>query len=198
MINILSPAQKRDIHAARINVVLVRYCVTVVLLVLLCGLIYGLGFWILAPEKAATLEKIAAQSDQSRPYAAVEKEADSFRNNLTIAKSILSKETSYSTFLTTLAAGLPSGTVLTQLSIGHVNTSGPQSTMVIEARTSNYNKTLELKNSLEQTELFENVSIINTSRPEDITRLPGLEARYPYTATYSVKLSTAVSKPESP
>jgi len=196
MINILSPAQKRDIHAARINVVLVRYCVTVVLLVLLCGLIYG--FWILAQEKAATLEKIAAQSDQSRPYAAVEKEADSFRNNLTIAKSILSKETSYSTFLTTLAAGLPSGTVLTQLSIGHVNTSGPQSTMVIEARTSNYNKTLELKNSLEQTELFENVSIINTSRPEDITRLPGLEARYPYTATYSVKLSTAVSKPESP
>lgn len=168
---------------------LVRYCITVALLALLCGLIYGLGFWILAQEKAATLEKIAAQSEQSRSYAEVEKEAEAFRSNLAIAKSILSKETTYSTFLTTLAAGLPSGTVLTQLSIGDANMSGPKSTMVVEARTSNYSKTLELKNSLEQTSLFEDVNIINTSRPEDITRLPGLEARYPYTATYSVKLS---------
>ena len=197
MINILSPAEKRDIRAARINVVLLRYCIAVVLLALLCGLIYGLGFWIIAQERTATLEKIEAQSNQSRAYAAVEKEAEIFRNNLAIAKSILSKETTYSSFLTTLAAGLPDGTVLTQLSVGDVNMSGPKSTIVIEARTSNYNKTLELKNSLERTSLFENVSIISTSRPEDITKLPGLEARYPYTASYSVKLSPTAVKPET-
>lgn len=198
MINILSPAKKRDIRAARINVVLVRYCVTVVLLALLCGLIYGLGFWVLAQEKTATLEKIAAQSDQSRQYAVVEKEAEAFRKNLAIAKSILSKETSYSTFLTTLAAGLPSGTVLTQLSIGDANISGPLSTMVIEARTSSYDKSLALKSSLERTDLFENVSIINTSRPNEINKLTGLEARYPYTATYSVKLSSTAVNQEAP
>lgn len=189
MINILSPAQKRDIRAARINVVLVRYCVTIVLLSLLCLLIYGIGFWIISQEKAATLVKLESQSDQSKLYSAVEKEAEVFRGNLSVAKSILTNETSYSTFLTTLAAGLPAETVLTQLSIGEVNLSGPLSTMVIEARTSNYEKTLALKSSLEQTTLFQNVSIINTSRPEDISKLTGLEARYPYTATYSVELS---------
>lgn len=194
MINILSPEQKRDIRAARINVVLVRYCITVVLLVLLCGLIYGAGFWIISQEKAATLVKLESQSDQSKQYTAVEKEAAAFRSNLTIAKNILSKETSYSTFLTTLASDLPSGTILTQLSVGETNVTSAANTMTIEARASNYDKALDLKNRLEQSSLFENVSIISTSRPEEISKLTGLEARYPYTASYSVKLSTLVPK----
>jgi Tfp pilus assembly protein PilN len=188
MINILSPEQKRDIRAARINVVLVRYCVLLALLVLLTGLIYGAGFWVVMQEKTAATTKIESQSAQAKAYAAVEKEADAFRGNLTIAKNILGEETSYSNFLTTLAASLPNGTILTSLSIGAGTATDPKG-LLLDARTNNYDKVLELKNSLEQSPLFENVNIVSTSRPSDISTLTGLQARYPYEATFNVKLS---------
>lgn len=190
MINILSPDKKRDIRAARINVVLARYSIAIVLLSLLSVLIYGVGYAIISQEKTATLVKLESQSTQSKAYAQVQSEADSFRNNLAVAKKILKNETSYSRFLTSLAAGLPSGTVLTQLSVGN-NTTAQANGMLVEARTSNYDKVLELKNSLEQTDLFENVRLVSTSRPNDITKLVELEARYPYKATYNVTLTTA-------
>ena len=173
---------------ARINVVLVRYAVMLVSLLLLIGLIYGIGFWLVEAEKNAVSEKLASQSEQSKAYAAVEKEAESFRDNLRIAKNILDKETSYSIFLTTLAKDIPSGTVIVNLSLGGNTTA--QKGLTVDARTTSYVKVLELKQSLEDSELFENVSLVNTSRPDNIGQLSGLQARYPYEVSYNVKLST--------
>lgn len=188
MINIISPEQKREIRAARINVILVRYAIMLVSLAVLIVLIYGLGFWLVGHEKQAVNDKLLSQTEQSKAYDAVEKEAETFRQNLTIAKSILSKETSYSTFLTTLANDLPSGTVLVNLSLGGTTTA--QKGLNLDTRASSYAKVLELKNDLEQSTLFENVSIVSASRPDDIGTLTGLEAKYPYEASFNVKLST--------
>lgn len=187
MINIINPEQKRSIRAARINVVLVRYAVMLVSLALLIGLIYAIGFWLINEERRAINEKLASQSEQSRAYASVEREAEAFRKNLTIAKNILGKETSYSTFLTTLAGDMPSGAVLVNLSLGSTTT--PQKGLTIDARTNSYAKVLELKTRLEESELFENVSIVSATRPDNISTLTGLEARYPYEASFNLKLS---------
>lgn len=191
MINIISPEQKREIRAARINVILVRYAVMLVSLAILIVLIYGIGFWLVGQEKQAVNDKLVSQMEQSKAYDAVEKEAENFRKNLTVAKSILSKETSYSTFLTTLANDLPSGTVVVNLSLG--GTSTAQKGLNLDTRANSYAKVLELKNRLEQSTLFENVSIVSASRPDDIAILTGLEARYPYEASFNVKLSTTAS-----
>lgn len=191
MINIISPEQKREIRAARINVILVRYAVMLVSLAILIVLIYGIGFWLVGQEKQAVNDKLVSQMEQSKAYDAVEKEAENFRKNLTVAKSILSKETSYSTFLTTLANDLPSGTVVVNLSLG--GTSTAQKGLNLDTRANSYAKVLELKNRLEQSTLFENVSIVSASRPDDIGILTGLEARYPYEASFNVKLSTTAS-----
>lgn len=188
MINIISPEQKREIRAARINVVLVQYAVMLVSLAVLIALIYGLGFWLVGKEKQAVNDKLQSQTQQSKAYAAVEKDANTFRQNLTIAKTILSKETSYSAFLTTLAGDLPSGTVIINLSIGGTTTA--QKGLKLDTRASSYAKVLELKNQLEKSELFENVSIVSASRPDDIAKLTGLEAKYPYEASFNVKLSS--------
>lgn len=188
MINLISPEQKRDIRAARVNVLLVQYAIALVSLAVLIGLIYGVGFWLVRQEKVAVDEKLQSQSEQSKTYAAVEKEATSFRDNLKIAKAILGKEISYSDFLTTLAKDLPSGTVITNLSLGGTATSSTKG-MVLSARTSSYAKVLELKSKLEESVLFENVSITSATRPDSLTNLTGLEAKYPYAVSYSVKLS---------
>lgn len=191
MINLISPEQKRDIRAARSNVTLVQSALALVSLGILIGLIYGIGFWIVGKEKSSVDEVLSSQSNQASAFTRVEKEADSFRSNLQIAKTILGKETSYSDFLMTLASDLPSGAVITNISLGG-GASTPAAAkegMKLDARTNSYAKVLELKSKLEASSLFENVSIASATRPDNITTLSGLEARYPYEVTYSVKLS---------
>ena len=192
MINLISPEQKRDIRAARANVTLLRYCLMLLVAGSLVGMIYGGGFWLVTMEKSAVEAKRESQTAQIKAYAAVEKEADAFRSDLKVAKSILSKETSYSTFLTTLAKDLPPGAVLTSISIGAIDQKSPKP-LAIDARVSSYANALVLKTRLEQSSLFENVSLVNTTRPDNITSLTGQEARYPYEATYSVKLTSGAT-----
>ncbi len=188
MINLISPEQKRTIRAARINVMLVHYAVALISLGLLIGLIYGLGFWLVSQEKHAVSAKLQSQSEQSKTYEKVEKEADVFRDNLKVAKAILSKEISYSDFLITLASDLPNGTVITNLSLGGA-AAVTKGGMTLDARTNSYAKALELKTKLEESVLFEDVSITSATRPDNISGLSGLTARYPYEVSYNVKLS---------
>lgn len=190
MINLLSQQHKREIRSARINVVLLNYCMAVILLGVIVALIYAAGFWLVANDKRAIETKIASEQAQTASYADVQKQAEQFRKNLLVAKQILGSETSYSSFLTTTAQDLPAGAILTELSLG-----GPQTPaqiaagIIIGARTSSYEKALETKTRLEQSKLYENVSIVNIKRPEDISKLTGQEGRYPYEASYNVKLS---------
>jgi Tfp pilus assembly protein PilN len=195
MINLVGPEQKKDIRMARVNVMLLHYSTALLSLALLIGLIYGIGFWIVGREKAAVDERLASQTEQSQAYAAVEKEADSFRQNLSVAKSILSKEISYSEFLVTLANDLPSGTVITNLSLGSAPVAGAAAAAgtTLDARTSSYAKVLELKSKLEDSSLFEDVNITSATRPVNISLLTGLEAKYPYEVSYNVKMSKKAS-----
>lgn len=191
MINLIGPEQKKDIRMARVNVMLLHYSTALLSLALLIGLIYGIGFWIVGREKAAVDERLASQTEQSRAYSAVEKEADAFRQNLSIAKAILSKEISYSEFLVTLANDMPSGAIITNLSLGSAATTNAAAAAgtTLDARTSSYAKVLELKSKLEESSLFEDVNITSATRPATISQLSGLEAKYPYEVSYNVKLS---------
>lgn len=192
MINLLSPDVKRDIKAARVNVILVQYCVAFVMLGVLVAGIYGAGFWLISRDEQGIRERLTAQEADTRKYTNVVKQADTFRSNLKIAKDILSKEISYSQFLTTLAKDIPSGTVLTKLTLGSTpgtKKTAASNTTIIDARATSYEKVLELKTRLEQSELLENVSISSATRPDNLTSLSPIEARYPYTASLTVTVS---------
>jgi len=191
MINLIDPERKRDIAAARANVRLLQYCIMMVSLAALITLIYGAGFWLIHQDEQAVNQRLDEQSSQSQKYVEVQKEAEAFRKNLTVAKRILGVETTYSSFLTTLGADMPSGAVLTNLTIGKAPAvkGKPTNAMVLEARATDYTTVLELKRKLEESKLFEDVNILSTTRPESIAGLSGLEARYPYQVTLNVKLS---------
>lgn len=189
MINLMSPTQKHDIRTARMNVTLLHYCIMFGVLAVVIASIYGIGFWLVMQDKSVIQEKLDSQSAQSKTYAAVEQEAETFRKNLTVAKRILDNETRYSSFLTTLANDLPRGTLLTSFSIGDAATAATSKGMTLDARATSYAKVLEMKKSLEDSTLFENVSIENASRPDDVSVLTGLDAKYPFEASLNVTLS---------
>lgn len=187
----MSPIQKHDVRTARMNVTLLHYCIMFIVLAVVIASIYGIGFWLVMQDKAVIQNKLESESAQSKTYEAVEKEAETFRQNLTVAKRILDNETRYSSFLTTLASDLPEGTLLTSFSIGDAATAATSKGMTLDARATSYAKVLEMKKSLEDSALFENVSIENASRPDDVSVLTGLAAKYPFEASLNVTLTKA-------
>jgi len=195
VINLIDPARKRDIAAARANVRLLQYCVMIVSLAGLITLIYGAGFWLIHQDEQTVRQRLDEQSSQSAQYVEVEREAEAFRKNLTIAKRILGVETTYSTFLTTLGGDMPDGAVLTNLTIGKQPAvkGRAANAMTLQARAIDYATVLSLKSKLEESSLFEDVNILSTTRPDSIAGLSGLEAKYPYQATLNVKVSSGAA-----
>lgn len=199
MINLLSPRAKRDIRAARINVILVQSCLAILALTVLISTIYGVGFWIVRQEKVTTLTKLASQTAEAKQYDVYRKKADDFKNDLKTAKTVLDSSYSYSEFLLTLARDIPDETIITSIVIGAptTTTGSTAGSITLSARASTYNKILDLKRSLEASTLFENVNIVSYTRPDNLSIQPEGEKKYPFDATLSVKLSDSKSIPKA-
>jgi Tfp pilus assembly protein PilN len=189
MINLLSPQQQRDIRSARINVVLLNYVVALAALCMAVGGVFAIGFWLVAMDQQTIQERLAQQAKDASGYSAVVTQAKDFRGNLQLAKKILDKQTTYSSFLTQMGHDMPSGTIITALDLGDDATSTAKTGITIQARTADYTKALELKAALEKSVLFENVNITSITRPDDITKLTGLEQKYPNSLTLNARLS---------
>lgn len=192
MINLMPPLVRQDLKAARVNVMLVRYVVMLFVLTLAISLIYGAGFWIAHQEKRTMLARLEDQNMKAKQYSKVRKEAQDYRDNLRFAKQIIDKGIPYSKFLTILAQDIPDGTVMSALVLGTPKAVVPgvnASTVDMRARTSSEEKAVQLKNSLEQSKLFENVRINNISRPDSLEGLQSMESRYPYEVALTATLS---------
>lgn len=191
MINLLSPESKRSIRAARLNITLRRYFVLTLLVVVGMGAIYGVGFYLVANEKTiADKEKVTGEQ-QLAEYAAATKQAETYKANLAVVKQILSNEIVYSSFLTSTAAALPSNTILSNLTLSTAVAPGAKTAGTnLEARAKSYNDVLNLKEFLDKSGIFTNVSIVSTNRPDDISKLTGISQQYPFEAILNVTINT--------
>ena len=191
MINLLSPEAKRTIRAARLNVMLRTYLVLTLLVVAGMAAIYGVGFYLVADEKAIAEKDKQAGELQLAQYAAATKQAEMYKANLAIVKQILNNEIVYSDFLTSTAAAMPSNTILSNLTLSTQAKPGVKAgSTALEARAKSYDDVLRLKEYLDKSGIFTNVSIATTNRPEDLSKLTGIDRIYPYEATLNVTINT--------
>lgn len=192
MINLLSPESKRSIRAARLNVTLRGYLVLTLLVVTGIGSIYGIGFYLVANEKAVAQKEKEAGELQLAQYAAATKQADTYKANLAVVKQIMSNEIVYSQFLTDTAAALPPNTILSNLTLSTAIKPGKKpGATALEARAKSYADVLLLKEYLDKSGIFTGVSIVTTTRPDDLSKLTGIPRQYPYEATLNVTINTA-------
>lgn len=190
MISLMSTDDKRDLKTARRNAALVNYILYLLLIGVVTALVYSIGFWIVDKEKEAVSAQITEQTEKSKEYAKVQARAKKFRGDLKIAKSALDSGTKYSEFFMTLARDMPERAVISSISLGKTAV-GASDTTDIRARVDTNNRVVELKAKLEESSLFEDVSIISVVRPESLEQLGGIEKSLPYEATYRVKISKA-------
>ncbi len=177
MINLLPPDIKKQTSAARTNLLLLRYTILLLGAVAFLLAAIGLVYVYLGNAKSTAEETIADNIARAGDYGSVETDANAFRQNLANAKQILDSDIKYTKVILEIANVLPSGIVLDTLSLDS-QTFGTPTTLAANAR--DYATVLRLKDSLQASSIFSNVSIQTIS--------DGGSGDYPLTVTFSVTI----------
>ena len=177
MINLLPPQEKNQLRAARTNRLLLRYnfLVLVAFVFLMGALVVVFAF--LSSTQAAAEETIAYNRSKVSDYASVQLEADTFRQHLSSAKQILDTDVAYTKVILQIAKVLPSGVILDTLSLDSKTFGSPTT---LAAKVKDYPTALSLKNALQKSDVFSNVSI------QSITG--GGDGDYPLSVTLNVTI----------
>lgn len=151
MINLLPPNDKRQIHAGKANVLLVRYCTMSLLLAVPLFLLLGGTYFIMRGAKDVANANIKESTAKTAKYQHIQNEADRFAKNLGIARTILDKEVKYSRIAVTIAQVLPAGITLDSLELSASSFGNP---IVLNATGRNYDDAIRLKTAFEESDFF--------------------------------------------
>lgn len=184
MINLLPDTDKARIRAARQNTILLRYVVLFSLILVSTVAIFGGGYYLAMQDENRARQTLAAEVTKTGKYAKTKAEAEAFAKDLATAKSVFSDGVSYSQLLLDLAEVVPSGTVIDSLNLTASTFGTPIS---ITGKAKSLAKVEELKQSLENSDLFENVSTVSVTVAGDDNK-----GEYGYT----VALNGTLSKPK--
>ena len=165
MINLLSPEDKKQLRAARVNTILLRYYFLVVIIIAGAGGILAGGFYIADQNKNSSRVELSQAENDTADYTKIRQQSEEFANNLKVAKQILATEVVYSKMITDIASIIPAGTVLNSLSLTPDTISKK---MELSFKTKSYDQGIQLKTALENSDLFSDVSITNiTSKGQE-------------------------------
>lgn len=183
MINLLPTEYKKELRAARMNVVLLRYNVitasAVVFLMLTCGIFFA----ILTTNKITAEDTNKVNEEKASSYASTKQQAEEYRNNLAVAKQILTTEINYTDVVFAVTSLLPKGVILNDLTLSAADF-GNQTTITAQAK--DYDAATALKERFQESQVFSNVSFqtISDSQSEG-----GGNSAYPINVTMSVTVN---------
>lgn len=189
MINLLSYDTKKQLRAARNNVRLRRYLFMAGLSVIGIGMVYGYGFWTIDQSKEAVVAENQRSLKYLEQYKEIKDTASDYRKNLAIAKQILGKEFVFSDFIIQIAQDLPPNTILSELALDTNARVSKNNTVKLNARAKSYNDGLNIKDALQKSKVFSNVSLASITTPENSSGLGGLFAKYPYEVVLNVTIN---------
>lgn len=192
MINLLPNDTKKQLRAARTNVILYRYCLLLIVTAVLLGGVFALGFVATANSRSlAENTKKQAEAD-AQQFSSTRTSAVEFANNLAAAKNILASNVSFTKLVLDIAGIIPSGVILNNLSLGtNVKANSP---IDISGRASSYASAVALKNSLEDSPIFEKVNIVNISQADLSTQVSDLVKKYPFSVNLKAQFTQTSSK----
>lgn len=182
MINLLPDQNKREIRAARMNVVLLRYNFFAMIAIGLLCTICVFFYLFLHTTQSSAASKTTENNEKAAAYAKTRTAADEYRNNLSVASKILANEVNYTNVIFTITKLLPSGVVLDGLSI---NTTDFGKQLSFSAHAKSVEKAAELKQKFQESAMFSNVYLQNIT--DDSTN--GASSPYPVAITISSKLN---------
>jgi Tfp pilus assembly protein PilN len=160
MINLLPPEQKKQIRAARSNLLLLRYNILLLGALTFLLIATAVTYFYLNNTKASSEKTIQENRAKVTDYRSVQQKADNFRSNLATAKQILDKDVTYTKVIIEISRLLPPGVTLDTLSLDS-KTFGTSTTFAAKAKS--YDAALALKDSLQKSTVFSNVYFASIS-----------------------------------
>lgn len=141
MINLLPYDIKKQMRAARMNTILIRYIIlsgfAVAFLILACATTYFFIPIIFSVNNNTNSNKTLSSSNVT-----IQSQANAIVSNLSTANSILNQQVMYSTILTNIASALPTGTMLESLSLSDASFGNPVNLKIL-AISSNLEPTIK-------------------------------------------------------
>lgn len=184
MINLLPYETKRQLSAARSNMILVKYLITIFIAIIFLGMLILGSYYILLDSKKTAEAAIVKVQTSNASYSPSASTSSSFNSDLKIADQILAQQTSYSTLLLELANSIPADTILESPII--INRTTIDSPLILKAYSKNSTDDT-LSKSLQNNKTFKNYSLKSLNNN---STLKG----YPYSVTFSVSINKAQLK----
>ena len=154
MINLLPDEEKRNIRAGRMNVVLLRYNIMILVAIIILVL-FSVMFWVvLHATQSAAVSTSNENNSEASSYTNVRQDAVNYTKNLAVAKTIFSNAIGYTDIINSITKLVPSGVVMDSLNLSD-STFGQQSSFSAHAR--NYESATKLKENFQSSKLFSNV-----------------------------------------
>ncbi len=160
MINLLPEDVKRDIGAARMNVILLRYNLFTLMAVgILVGMCVMFYIFLNLSQSSAV-----ASSDENRAKVAqlneVVTQANAYKQDLATAKQVFDQSINFSEVVFAIAKLIPKGVVISDISL---ETSQFDSPITFSAYAADYDEATQLKESFQESSLFTDVYLQNLS-----------------------------------
>ena len=188
MINLLSSELQTELRAARLNVRLRSYIFVIAIVLGTILLVFAAGLLLSYQHRLAAEEAIKDNRQSISQYEDTRKAAERFHGDLAIAKAILSQETLYSDLTVRITQTLPSNTILTSLLLDEQTITQP---IIFSARVPSQQSAVTLKNTLENSAIFSEVSLINIQedKPDEKTdNIPAIFRNHPVAVTFQATL----------
>ncbi|MEO6109660.1 MAG: PilN domain-containing protein [Candidatus Saccharimonadales bacterium] len=177
---------KKQLRAARTNVLLVRYIVVVFFAALFLFFILAGSIFLLNQTKESSQKLIDANGTKASAFNQTKTQVDGLSSQLTETKGILNQEVLYSKVLTNFARQMPTGTILDKITLDSSSFSGTPLTLKILAKTTD--DAVSLQNNFQSSPFFQNVSF------QTVTDGTGAAIGYPVSATITLTLTKAITQ----
>lgn len=186
MINLMPTDEKRQLSAARINTILVRYMIVVVLAGLFAGLVLAGSLFLLTQTRDSAKSLIEANDTKASAYSSTQAELSALSTNLTDAKSVLDQQTSYAKTLRRIGEVMPAGTVLDSLNLS-ANSLSEGAPMTLKIYAKDNQSAVAARSQFESSSFFSSVSLDSVSETGGIND-------YPASATLTLTLNRTIAR----
>ena len=185
MINLMPDAAKKEIRSARMNVVLTRYIIVIILAFAFLSLLLAGSFVVLTQTKASAEQLISGNDTKAAVYSETKAKVDALSSGLAETKRILNEEVLYSNVLMNIGQQMPEGTVLSGIELSSASFSGAPVTLKAYAKTTEAAVLLREK--------FQSASIFSNVNFESISDTDGI-AGYPVSVSMTLTVTKAAAQ----
>lgn len=157
MINLMPYDTKKEIRSARVNVILSRYIIVILLAFGFLVLLLVGSYIVLAQTKESAQRLIDANGNKTTAYNSTQSEVTTLNNTLAQSQAVLNQDVSYSKTLMNIGQQMPEGTVIDNLTLNTASFAGAPVTFKAYAKTND--AMTALKEKFQSSPIFTNVKV---------------------------------------